>query len=262
MPQPLKHRLELRPRFRRHADAEIGDLPFRKQPGVAALDFRREEDIGRPVRVEQRHGYLPGLDQPRLRQARRGADLRPRPVGADHELRFYGEIAPPDRIEPAFGPGVARLLHEQGVEAAAVDHRAGETVGAVEVRRLDEGAHGLDGLNGDRRHPLDILADQPRHELGALDRFAGRAFAVHRQHRCAGARRLPRRRSPGRAEADDKDIDAFAHAPHPAGTATVSPPTLIEQQACCCSIGRPMASATATAPSAGKAMPSSPAMTA
>jgi hypothetical protein len=37
-------------------------------------------------------------------------------------------------------------------------------------------------------------------------------------------------------------------------------PILIEQQECACSNGRPIVCATETAPSAGNAMPSSPAM--
>ncbi len=81
--QAFQQRLQFRAMGRRHAKAEIGDIAFRKQPGIAAGNIGREEDVGRIMGRVERHRDLARFDQIGVHEPDGLADARARPVGTD-----------------------------------------------------------------------------------------------------------------------------------------------------------------------------------
>lgn len=107
------------------------------------------------------------------------------------------------------------------------------------------------------------MSQQRRYKLGALNWLAGYLLAIDADNTEPAGGRGQRRGCARRPEADDGDIASEGHAAHAAARLLAGvPPSLMEQHECACSKVRPTKSATATAPSAGKAMPSRPAITA
>ena len=158
---------------------------------------------------------------------------------------------------------IAGVGDERLIEASAVDDRAAKVRGVVQIAHLDHRGHRADGLTGGRSEIGDVRVKRSRDELRTLHRKPGHLLAVDTDHAEPGSRSGGSGAGAGRPEPYDNDIRALAgtHAAHPTRLVML-PPILTEQQACCCVNGRPIARATATAPSAGKAMPSRPAMTA
>lgn len=94
---------------------------------------------------------------------------------------------------------------------------------------------------------------------------AGHALAIDRDHFASVRRGLLCGTRAGRPEAENQHIggNRIGHTEAAVrGCNLIGRPVLIEQHACSCNAARPIELATANVPSAGKAMPSSPAMTA
>ncbi len=223
-------------------------------------------------RVE-RHRDLTRFDQFGIDQADRLPHARTRSIGTNQNLRGdhgpVGQRCQPIRrqsgqrdAEAAIGAGLRGARDEFGVENGAVDHAATKIFRQIRRIVFDTGQHRGDGLAFTCRRDA-VAAQCHGQEFGALHGEARAGLAIDANHLDAGACGPHRGRASGGAEPNNQNIggDRFAHAAHDAAGFRL-PPTFIEQQACCCCAGRPIISATATAPSAGKAMPSSPAITA
>ena len=206
------------------------------------------------------------------RQAGAAGDGGARAVGADDDAgaegcrerdRAIGGDAGEGCGGADGGAGGLGLGDEGGVEGGAVDHHAAE-IGGVLGRAGDEGVHRGDFLQGGGFHRAGVCAEERGDELGALHRLAGLGAAVDGEDAAAGMCRGGRGRGARRTEADDEDVERLAHAAQPEVFVRPGslPPILIEQQACSWCHLRPVSAATPRAPSAGKAMPSRPAITA
>ena len=246
----------------------LATAPFGKQPAVAAVIVGAEKNIGRIVRQDQRHRDLPRIDEVAVDLPNRRADARVRTVGADQHSRPQ-TASPVDVVHravgvdgqdslavSALGSVPRRFVRQHAVEGAAVDHEAVKMLGDLRRCRAPTKVNmRVDLLLGHRAHAGNVVLDQ------------GSA----RIPRIAPARRRSCRRSS--ATTPRPAAAAIAAARLPAGprpttrTSGVSIGMRLlmrrrragrpsrrarsEQQAWSCSIGRPMARASATIPSAG-----------
>ncbi|OIQ72927.1 hypothetical protein GALL_454420 [mine drainage metagenome] len=145
------------------------------------------------------------------------------------------------------------LGSEHPVERGPVDHASAKIWRFVGRSKFGEGQHASDHLSGYCPHAGYVPFDHGRHELGTLHWAPRLGAAFDGNDAVTGVGSNRGRPASGRPKPDHHDVWSFAH-PVLHAAQVLRPPrpsSAIEQQACSCSIGRPMARASATIPSAG-----------
>ena len=217
------------------------------------------------MRQHEGYGDLPGLDEVAIDLPDCRTDRRVRTVGPDHYLGTQtgagrclystGSVDRPNGFAVAALSSVSRcFLRQHAVEFGAIDHETLKMLGHLRRPLPDKGQHASDFLLGYRVHSGNIVLDQGRHEFRALYRRAGGPPPLQGDDVEPGG--CCRRRSAASCgpEPDHNNVRRFdLHtAPYAAqARRPARPSSAIEQQAWSCSIGRPMAVASATMPSAG-----------